>query len=45
MYSVVTIGRLDRLDEFDYRERCVERLIEIVMDIENYIAVGRFFIP
>ena len=44
-FSVVTIGSLERLDEFDYRERCVERLIEIVLDIENYMGVGRLFIP
>ena len=44
-FPVITIGDLDRLDEFDYRERCVDRLIEIVLDIENYIGVGRQFIP
>ncbi|AFY33780.1 hypothetical protein [Calothrix sp. PCC 7507] len=44
-FPVVTIGDLDRLDEFDYRERCVERLIEIILDIENYMGVGRLFIP
>ena len=42
---VVTIGDLDRLDEFDYRERCVDRMIEIVLDSENYKGVGRLFIP
>ena len=44
-FPVVTIGNLDRLDEFDYRERCVERLIEIVLEIESYMGVGRLFIP
>jgi predicted nuclease of predicted toxin-antitoxin system len=44
-FPVVTIGSLERLDEFDYRERCVESLIEIVLDIENYMGVGRLFIP
>ena len=44
-FPVVTIGDLDRLDEFEYRERCVDRLIEIVLDIENYMGVGRLFIP
>lgn len=34
-FPVITIGDLQRLDEFDYRERCVERLLEIVIDIEN----------
>ncbi|ELS02881.1 hypothetical protein Xen7305DRAFT_00025990 [Xenococcus sp. PCC 7305] len=42
---VVTIGALDRLDEFNYREQCVDRMIEIVLDIENYKGVGRLFIP
>lgn len=42
---VVTIGNLPHLDEFDYRERCVERLIEIVLEIESYLGVGRLFIP
>lgn len=42
---VVTIADLNRLDEFDYRERCVDRLIELVLDIENYKGVGRLFIP
>ncbi len=42
---VLTIGSLDRLEETDYRERCVERLIEIVLDIDNYKGAGRLFIP
>jgi predicted nuclease of predicted toxin-antitoxin system len=44
-FPVVTIGDLSRLDEFDYREQCVDRLIEIVLDIDNYMGVGRLFIP
>ena len=44
-FPVVTIGNLDRFDEFDYRERCVERLIEIILDIEHYMGAGRLFIP
>jgi hypothetical protein len=44
-FPVLTIADLDRLDEFDYRERCVERLIEIILDIDNYMGVGRLFIP
>jgi len=44
-FPVVTISDLERLDEFDYRLRCVERLVEIVLDIENYMGVGRLFIP
>ena len=44
-FPALTIGDLDRLDEFDYRERCIERLIEIVLDIDNYMGSGRLFIP
>jgi Domain of unknown function (DUF5615) len=42
---VVTLASLDRFSEVDYRERCVERLIEIVVDIDQYKGVGRLFIP
>jgi predicted nuclease of predicted toxin-antitoxin system len=42
---VVTIGNLDRFSETDYRERCVERLMEIVLDIDQYKGAGRLFIP
>jgi Domain of unknown function (DUF5615) len=42
---VITISSLDRFSEPDYRERCLERLIAIVVDIEQYKGVGRLFIP
>jgi hypothetical protein len=42
---VVTIANVDRIVERDYREQCVERLIEIVFYIENYLGVSRLFIP
>ncbi|MBO1351856.1 MAG: ACP S-malonyltransferase [Hormoscilla sp. GUM202] len=43
---VLTIGNADRLlYEASYRERCVDRLMEIVLDIENYKGVTRIFIP
>lgn len=43
---VVTIGDPDRfLNDFDYRERCVNILLEIVLYIENYMGVNRVFIP
>ncbi len=44
-FPVLTIGDLRRLDEFDYREQCVDRLLEIVLDIDNYKGTGRLFIP
>jgi predicted nuclease of predicted toxin-antitoxin system len=43
---VVTIGNIDRLlAEPDYRERCINRLIDIVVDIEDYQGARRIFIP
>jgi predicted nuclease of predicted toxin-antitoxin system len=43
---VVTIGNIDRLmAEPDYRERCVDRLVDIVIDIEDYQGAQRIFIP
>ncbi|MEW5829653.1 MAG: DUF5615 family PIN-like protein [Chloroflexota bacterium] len=42
---VVTISVLDRLEERNYREQCAERLVEIVLNIENYLGIGRIYIP
>jgi hypothetical protein len=42
---VISIGRLDRLDEREYRERCAARLVEVILDLEYYRGVGRVFIP
>ena len=43
---VVTIGNIDRLmAEPKYRERCVDRLVDIVIDIEDYQGARRIFIP
>lgn len=43
---VITIGNLDRFSkEAGYRSGCADRIIEIVLDIENYSGVGRIFIP
>lgn len=42
---VITIGRLDRLDEQAYRERCITRLVEIALDLDAYAGVTRVFIP
>jgi hypothetical protein len=42
---VITIGRVERLRERSYRERCVVRLIEIGLEIEQYLGIGRIFIP
>lgn len=43
---VITIGDSDRLlNDPRYRERCTVRLVEIVLDIDNYRGVSRLFIP
>ncbi|MGB0561252.1 MAG: ACP S-malonyltransferase [Spirulinaceae cyanobacterium] len=43
---VVTIGDPDRvLSDSNYRNRCVDRLIEILLDIEDYRGSMRLFVP
>jgi hypothetical protein len=42
---VLTIGSIDRITEPDYRRRCAERLVEIVLYLEDYRGTGRIFIP
>jgi hypothetical protein len=43
---VVTIGNADRvLNDSIYRERCVDRLVEIVIYLGNYMGARRVFIP
>jgi hypothetical protein len=43
---VITVSNADRLlNNSEYRGRCVESLIEIVLDIETYLGARRIFIP
>lgn len=42
---VVTISVVSRMEERAYREQCAERLVEIVLNIENYLGIGRIYIP
>lgn len=43
---VITIGNIDRvLSEPVYRDRCVNRLVEIIVDIADYRGARRIFIP
>ncbi len=43
---VITIANINRLlIEPDYRQRCVSRLVEIIVDIDYYRGVRRIFIP
>lgn len=44
-FPIITIGDSDRVNEYGYREHCVERLVEIVIDIQDYMGSGRLFIP
>lgn len=42
----ITISSLRRvLNETDYRDRCAQRLAEIVFDIDNYRGLYRVYIP
>lgn len=43
---VITIGDADRfLADRVYRNRCVYRILEILLDIETRMGVGRLFVP
>jgi hypothetical protein len=42
---VVTLANVARIIEREYREECVDRLIEIALYLENYLGVSRLFIP
>jgi predicted nuclease of predicted toxin-antitoxin system len=42
---IITVGNPDRFDERVYRERCATRLMEILLDLKNYMGAGRIFIP
>ncbi|MDS3860133.1 ACP S-malonyltransferase [Thermosynechococcaceae cyanobacterium BACA0444] len=43
---VITIADADRfLADRVYRNRCADRLLEIMLEIETWIGVGRLFIP
>lgn len=42
---VLTVGNAERMTERKYREKCANRLAEIIYDIERYRGVSRLFIP
>ncbi|MBW4691894.1 MAG: ACP S-malonyltransferase [Lyngbya sp. HA4199-MV5] len=44
-FPIVTISNKEKLDEQIYRERCPNRLVEILFDVDNYMRVGRVYIP
>ena len=42
---VITIGNTDRMTNFEYRKGCSIRLVEILLNLDNYMGAGRLFIP
>ncbi len=42
---VLTFSNRDRLSNIGYREQCADKVIEIISDLENYLGIGRIFIP
>jgi hypothetical protein len=45
-FPVITIGDADRLlVDRVYRNRCVDCMLEIALNIETWMGVGRLFIP
>ena len=43
---VITIGDAHQfLADRVYRNRCVDRILEILLDIETWMGVGRLFVP
>ena len=42
---MITLGRAERMSEGTYREQCATRLLEIIVDLEDYRGVGQIFIP
>ncbi len=45
-FPVITIGDADRfLADRAYRNRCVDRILEVVLDIQTWMGIGRLFIP
>lgn len=43
---VITISRQENIiKEAEYRKRCAEKLLEIMLYLNNYLGVGRVFIP
>jgi len=43
---VATIGDADRvLTDADYRDLCLNRLLELALYLDNYLGTRRIFIP
>lgn len=45
-FPVITIGDANRLlSDRVYRNRCVDHILAILLDIENWMGTGRLFVP
>ncbi|NIR51116.1 ACP S-malonyltransferase [candidate division KSB1 bacterium] len=44
-FPVLTIGTLAKMDERIYRVRCATRIVEIAIDLNNFLGTGRLYIP
>ncbi len=45
-FPVITIGDADRLlGDRIYRNQCIDRILEILLNIEIWMGVGRLFVP
>lgn len=45
-FLIDTIADTDRfLADRVYRNRCVDRILEIVLDIQSWMGIGRLFVP
>lgn len=42
---VITLSRAGRVVEQAYRERCAMRVLDIILELDNYLGTGRIFIP
>ncbi|KPA14785.1 ACP S-malonyltransferase [Candidatus Magnetomorum sp. HK-1] len=42
---VITISTIEKLHQKPYRLKCIYRIIEIILDLDNYLGTGRVFIP
>jgi len=42
---VITIGMRGRLEEIDYRDKCANRVVEIIIDLDQSLGCSRLFIP
>jgi hypothetical protein len=42
---VLTIPSIEKLVRADYRQQAAHKLVEVILYLENYLGVGRVYIP